>query len=398
MNQHLIIVSLLDGKGPTGVEAHFNQLIDAARTAGIEAVLVSAYPSGRWWATLARKLTALLRMVDAERAEILSLRINGKILAGKLAEQLARANGAVTLYAQDPLSAGVALRVTLQAGQGRRCRVVAAIHYNASQADELLGKGEATTDGPLCRFLLAAEAASLPRVDHLVFVSAYMQNHLRWRLPVLRAVPQSVIPNFTVDGAPCAGAPADSLPVAGDLVAIGTLEPRKNQAFLLQVLARAKARGHTYTLTLVGNGPDQAMLMGLSSRLGLQDQVVFAGFQKHAARLIPRYRLVVHAALLENMPIALIEALAVGRPILAPAVGGIPEVFRDGVEGYFWPLDDIDAAASLLIKTLSDSATYHRLARAALARYQQTFHSDKLVGRWLATILDARLPEPQAVP
>lgn len=394
MKDHLIVVSLLDGKGPTGVEAHFNQLIDEARAAGIDSELVSAYPAQRLWASLARRVIGAVGLVDKERAGVLSLWINGRVLAAKLASALARAidgGAAVTLYAQDPVSARIALRARSQRG----CRVVTVIHYNASQAEELLMKGEAATDGPLWRFMMSAETEALPRVDHIIFVSAFMQRELGGRMAAIGGVPQSVIPNFIARSpsrADCAGG-------GGDLIAIGTLEARKNQAFLLHVLARARARGYLYTLTVVGDGPDRANLAALAARLGLQDQVTFAGLQKNAARLIPRHRLLVHAALMENMPITLIEALAMGRPILAPAVGGITEIFRDGVEGYFWPLDDIDGAAALLIKALSDEHAYQRLSQAALARYQHAFDHDLLAGRWLAAILNQRqgaLPVAQA--
>lgn len=384
MKHHLIVVSLLDGKGPTGVEAHFNQLIHEARSEGIDGVLVSAYPSQRIWATLARQLIPAVRLVDKERAEVLSLWINGKVIAGKLGAMLGAIDrsAAVTLYAQDPVSA----RIALKASRHRRCRVVTVIHYNASQGDELLMKGEAQTGGPLWRFLVCAEKQALPQVDHIIFVSAFMQRQIGERMPATGAVPQSVIPNFAGRSA----VSGDCLPTGGDLIAIGTLEARKNQAFLLHVLARAKSRGFFYTLTLVGNGPDHATLMALSEQLGLQDQVTFAGFQKNAARLIPQHRLLVHAALMENMPITLIEALAMGRPILAPAVGGISEIFSHDVEGYFWPLDDIDGAAALLIRALTEADTYRRFSQAARARYQQKFHSDLLVGEWLTTILNQR--------
>lgn len=388
MKNHLVVVSLLDGKGPTGVETHFNQVLDAARAAGIDGVLVSAYPAQRLWAALARRLLPLVRLVSLERAEILSLRINSAILFAKLAVLLTHVSGPVTLYAQDPLSACIALK--LKRKRARHCRVVTVVHYNLSQSEELLTQGVAARGGPLWRFIGAAEAQALARVDYIIFVSAFMQREIARRMPATSAVRQSVIPH-------CAGsatAHATKPPAGKHLIAIGTLETRKNQAFLLQVLARAQARGFRYTLTLVGNGPDHAMLMALTLQLGLQEQVTFAGFQKDAAGLIAQHRMLVHAALIENLPITLIEALAAGRPILAPAVGGIPEIFSDGVEGYFWPLHDPDAAATLLIHALGDAPTYRRLARAARVRYQENFHCDQLTARWLATILDLQQRVP----
>jgi glycosyltransferase involved in cell wall biosynthesis len=270
---------------------------------------------------------------------------------------------------------------------------VTVIHYNVSVAHELQMKGETTPHGPLWRQAMRAEASALPLVDGIIFVSGFMRRVVLERLPVLATVPHTVIPNFVAGAS--AGAPGPSW--AGDVIAIGSLEPRKNQAFLLHVLARAKALGLRCTLTLVGDGPDQARLVALADELGVAHQVNFAGFQPRAAGLIAQHRVLAHAALVENLPLALIEALAAGRPILAPAVGGIPEVFTHGSAGYHWALDNVDAAARLLIGVLSDSEEYARLARAAVARYRSAFDPDVLVPRWLTAILPP-LPPPAADP
>ena len=389
LNKDLIIISLLDGKGPTGVETHFNQLIHAAQAYGVKGNVISPYPSGRIWTKFARLLVRATGLFSKESAEILGRWIDSKVIEGKLNAVLSnRPQGSkpVTLYAQDPLSA----RTALQVRKNHACRVVAVVHYNLSEAYELFMKGSAKTDGPLWHFVTATERQALPQVDQIIFVSEFMRKVLLDRLPDISNVPQTVIPNFV----PCPGADGIQPETAADMISIGTLEPRKNQAFLLRVLARTKALGHSYTLTMVGDGPDQARLRILARELGVENQVQFAGFQKNAARLIPRHRILVHAAQVENMPITLIEALALGRPILAPAVGGITEIFNDGVEGYYWPLDDIDAAAALLVNTLSDSETYHRFTEAALARYRKKFDSKLLVSRWLTTILSQpSLPE-----
>lgn len=389
MKKDLIIISLLDGKGPTGVETHFNQLIREAQAYGINGDFISPYPSGRIWTKFARLLVRAAGQFSTETAEILGRWVDSKVIEGKLNAVLSsRPHGSepITLYAQDPLSARTALRV----GKRHACRVVAVIHYNVSEADELLMKGQAKKDGPLWRFVMATERQTLPQVDQIIFVSEFMRKVVRERLPKIAGVQQAVIPNFV----PCSDTHGNSTATSADMISIGTLEPRKNQAFLLQVLARTNTLGHRYTLTLVGSGPDQAKLKALANELGVGNQVQFAGFQKNAARLIPQHRILVHAAQVENMPITLIEALALGRPILAPAVGGITEIFSDAVEGYYWPLDDIDAAAALLVKTLSDTETYQRFTQSALARYRNKFDSNLLVSRWLTTILSQSV-QPQ---
>jgi glycosyltransferase involved in cell wall biosynthesis len=385
LNNELVIISLLDGKGPTGVETHFNQLIHEARAHGVEGLLVSPYPSEKLWTKFASLAGRVIGSVSKEHGEIFGWWVSSKVIEGKLRRVLSRAASqghAITLCAQDPLSAKTALKLR----RTHTCRVVAVIHYNVSVADELLMKGEAKLNGPAWRFAVDTEQQTLPRVDQLVFVSGFMRGVILERLPAVANVAHAVIPNFASEV--CTG--HHSPGISADMISIGTLEPRKNHAFLLHVLAKANSLGYRYTLTLVGNGPEHAKLLALSTELGLDDQVHFAGFKKNAAALLPQHRVLVHAARMENMPITLIEALAASRPILAPAVGGIGEIFSHGVQGYYWPLDDVDAAAALLIDVLDNAGIYHRFSEAALVRYRTKFDCNTLVCRWLETILDTQ--------
>ena len=81
-------------------------------------------------------------------------------------------------------------------------------------------------------------------------------------------------------------------------------------------------------------GPDRQRLQQLARDLGVLDQVHFMGFQPDAKRMLPRYRAYVHSALIENFPFVLVEAAAYGLPVLAAPVGGVPEVFEDGEQGF----------------------------------------------------------------
>jgi glycosyltransferase involved in cell wall biosynthesis len=380
----LLIVSLRDGKGPTGVEKHFNDILHHARLHEIDAELVSPYPRKGIGRRCAAALTRALAGSAPERAAIFDALVQRMTITGKLAELVPRyaaLGRTITLCAQDPLSAQAALRFKATHG----CRVVIVIHYKVSVAEELLMKGEATRGGPLWQFVLRTERAALAQVDQIIFVSDFMRKLILERIPELASVSHSVIPNF-VDEPPASNAAPD---YDADLIAIGTLEPRKNHAFLFRVLSRAAELGHRYTLTLAGNGPEEARLRALADELGIAQQVQFAGFRRNTGNLIARHRVLAHTARIENMPITLIEALAAGRPILAPAVGGITEIFDHGVEGYHWPLQDVDAAAAMLIDLLGKPDLYQRFSQAASLRYRCKFDGELLIGHWLTTVLNS---------
>ena len=80
-----------------------------------------------------------------------------------------------------------------------------------------------------------------------------------------------------------------------------------------------------------------------------------------------------HAAIMETLGFVLIEAMSCGRPILAAPVGGIPEVFADGREGRYWPLDDVEKAARILVDTLEDEAVLNEMGEAGMKRFDTRF-------------------------
>ena len=125
---------------------------------------------------------------------------------------------------------------------------------------------------------------------------------------------------------------------------------------------------------------------GYALALPAIDQVAFLGTRADAVRHLPGHRLYVHAALMESFGMVLVEAMGCGVPVAAGAVGGIPEVFSDGVEGVYWPLDDPTEGARRLIELLEDGAAYRGAALAARERFVRCFETDVVAGR-LASFL-----------
>jgi glycosyltransferase involved in cell wall biosynthesis len=272
--------------------------------------------------------------------------------------------GSEIIYAQCPLAA----RAALNARTWRRQQVVMAVHFNLSQAEEWVEKGVLRRSDGLYRSIRESEAQILPRLDGLVFVSEFMRSHLHRILPGISRIPSAVIRNFVAD--PGATGVRDA--VDAELISIGSLEPRKNQAYLLEILAAASAAGTPLRATLVGDGPDRRALELRAERLGVRRLVRFAGYVPEAARLLPRHRAYIHTATMENMPLALMEALASGLPVFAPAVGGIPEIIQDGVQGRLLPLDDPREAASRLLDWLARTPA-SVAAQASRRRYAEEF-------------------------
>jgi glycosyltransferase involved in cell wall biosynthesis len=283
------------------------------------------------------------------------------------------------IYAQDPISAEAGLRLR---DRGYPVEVVLAIHVNRSDADEWVGKGSIAAGGRLYRSMMVRDAAVLPRVNRLVFLSRFVQRQTLEHTPEAGKVPRWVIPNSVVPPPSLRGTP-----VSGELITIGTLEPRKNQEFLLRVVASAHAMGARYRLTVVGDGTLRGRLTALAKQLGIAGHVSFRGAVHNGAALLCEHLVYVHGARMENLPIAIIEALSVGKPVLAAPVGGVPEVFRDGIEGIYWNLDDPEGAARRLIGVLEDPVLYQRLSQAARERYARCFAPEVVMDQLIPAVL-----------
>jgi glycosyltransferase involved in cell wall biosynthesis len=212
-------------------------------------------------------------------------------------------------------------------------------------------------------------------------------------------VRSAVIPNFVVDPLlPTQARPAGRhISNAADLVAVGGLEIRKNQQFLLAVLHAANQMGRRLTLDIVGDGPCRHRLERRARSLGIKDQVRFLGFRLDARALLRGHRVFVHAATREPFGIVIIEAMGSGLPVVSSDAGGITEVFEPGVEGLVWPLDDPRAAARVLIDLLEDEARLTRMSAAARARFERSFDAT-VIGPLLEQFLQSTPSAGGAVP
>lgn len=142
---------------------------------------------------------------------------------------------------------------------------------------------------------------------------------------------------------------------------------RLGAAKALDVLLRALAQVEGASLVLAGDGPERASLERLVEELGVGDRVVFAG-PLPRAEVLALHRAADAAVLSsawENFPHAVVEALAVGTPVVSTDVGGVAEVVRDGENGLLVPAGDPAALAAALARIVAEPGLRDRLAAAA---------------------------------
>ena len=133
---------------------------------------------------------------------------------------------------------------------------------------------------------------------------------------------------------------------------IAQLIERKGHRFLLAGAEKIFAAVPNLRFIFFGQGPHRQELEADCQARGLGDKVIFAGFRDDLPRVLPNLDLIVHPALMEGLGVSLLQAAAAGRPMIGARAGGIPEVIRDGVNGYLVPPGEVNLLAEKTIELL----------------------------------------------
>lgn len=366
----VVVASIMRSEGTTGVHTHFRQFRAQLDRWGIASTLTTAFSSH---AAIQNALFAprkVLEPVSGSAGVWWYFKWHRVLLARALRQRLSGGEP-VVIYAQSPTAAEAAL----QARRGPHQKVILAVHFGESVARGWTRRGTIPVGGWVDTGIRARERATIPRLDGLVHVSAEGRREMLEQIPEAAPVPHSVIPNFL---------PRRPMPTAQptrDIITLGALNEPKNQRYIIEVVAQARTQGQDVTATIVGDGEDRADLEAQAKALKVDDLVDFAGYVANGERLIGDHRIYVHSSTYESLSLACIEALANGRPLLAGAVGGMPEVFDDGVEGRYWPLESPQEGAQMLVALLQDPTTYQQMATAARTRFESRFDGEVVVKR-----------------
>jgi glycosyltransferase involved in cell wall biosynthesis len=151
------------------------------------------------------------------------------------------------------------------------------------------------------------------------------------------------------------------------VVTVANLRANKDYANLLAAASQLIPRHPTLRFLSVGQGPLQQELAARLDALGLGERFRFLGYQADAVRVLVAADVFCLPSRYEGLPIALLEAMAAGLPVVATAVGGVPSVVTEGVEGRLVPAGDPTALADAL-EELTDASVRDRFGRAAADR------------------------------
>jgi glycosyltransferase involved in cell wall biosynthesis len=385
----VVIATILPPEGTTGVQTHVREVHRYLSAVGRDVTIVHPLSGSTRLARAVFAGRVPLAAVNAEAGVMWHREWHWRFLRRALSDELA-AGGDAVVYAQCPL----AVRAALEARATPDQRVVMAVHFDGSQADEWVDKELIRDGGRVYRRIRALERLSIPHVDGLVFMSASALRSMRRYGLCPDSCSWQVVPNFTSALEPTKHLPDAPAPDRADLVTLGGLEIHKNHQYLLHVLAAANSLGRRYTLDVIGDGPMRRPLTRLARNLGLEQQIRLHGSIPSGRAMLPGHRAYVHTATREVFPFALIEAMAAGLPVVSGRIGGISEMLEHQAEGVFWPLDDAPTAARVLVDLLDDEARRATLATAAHDRFACSYDAN-VVGPILdGFLVTGRITEP----
>lgn len=146
----------------------------------------------------------------------------------------------------------------------------------------------------------------------------------------------------------------ESVPV---FVAVGELSERKDHASLLKAFAQLKIH-HAARLIIVGKGKEEESLKNLADTLDIRGDVDFVGFQNNPYKYIARATALVHTATFEGFGMVLVEALALGKPVIAvDCMGGPKDILQRGSIGYLVPMNNLSSLTVAMVDCIAGQAS-----------------------------------------
>lgn len=213
------------------------------------------------------------------------------------------------------------------------------------------------------RFLKLVEGIGHRRTDLLLCNSRYLAEYARnkdlWPPPIEVIYNAVDLEEFQPTPMPSADSPT--------VVVVANLKHYKGQECFLRAFELVVREVPQATALLVGDGPDRTKLAALASKLGLDPSVSFVGQVADPRPYVARSHIAALTSSHEGFPNAILEAMAMGRPVVATRVGGIPELVRDGMDGLLTSLDP-GHIATAIVTLLRDEPMRRRMGAEARRR------------------------------
>ncbi|OQW62567.1 MAG: hypothetical protein BVN29_19400 [Nitrospira sp. ST-bin5] len=163
---------------------------------------------------------------------------------------------------------------------------------------------------------------------------------------------------------------------------VGSLYPVKGHRFLISAMPEIIRRWPGAVMLVIGRGELEASLKAQAELLGIEENIRFLGIRQDVPRLLSVLDAFVLPSLSEGLSLALLEAMAAGKPVVATAVGGNPELVEQGQTGFLVSSEDAGSLATKLIELLQDPLMMRRFSEHGAKRVRQLFSLEHMVGEY----------------
>ncbi|MCL5960304.1 MAG: glycosyltransferase family 4 protein [Chloroflexi bacterium] len=195
----------------------------------------------------------------------------------------------------------------------------------------------------------------------------------------------SVVPNGIDAGAVAnraRGASRDALGIREDeplVVQVGRISTQKGPGYFMRAAAKALERNQSIRFLLVGDGPLRAEMELLAKSLGVARNVLFLGWRDDVVQVMSCADVVALSSLWEGLPYVLLEAMALGKPVVATDVGGNPEIVENERTGFIVPPRDEMSLAQGVLRLTEDPTAARRMGEAGRQRASEHFSLSKMM-------------------
>lgn len=261
----------------------------------------------------------------------------------------------------------------------RRCRRVVIVHQT-----ELAGRYE--------RFKMHAYKHLFKRFEQTVFVSQTQREHwirdeglvVRDPQTILNGIDVEHFSNAALGPQPCL---RETVSFAGDALVVGicaALRPHKRHVDVVEAVAKLKDRKPSVCLLIIGDGVERANIERRAAQLGIAKRVHVTGFQHDVRPFVSACDCMVIASIaVETFSIAVLESMAMSKPVISTRIGGVEEQIEHGVSGLIYEKGDIDALAAH-IESMADGETRRRMGEQARDTVSEHFTVQAMLQRYEA--------------
>jgi glycosyltransferase involved in cell wall biosynthesis len=175
------------------------------------------------------------------------------------------------------------------------------------------------------------------------------------------------------------GIPVDALVVGS----AGRLAPEKNYGMLIEAAAKCRARGTPIHIALFGEGTERLALMDSAAKIGIAEHVSFLGWRTDLPRVLPALDVFALTSHSEGLPLVLLEAMALGLPVVSTPVGDIPQLVREAHTGFLVAVGDTETLAARLSGPLVEATRREQMGSIARQAVIAEYSHEAMVGRYV---------------